>query len=233
MITGELPDLIVAVGHRWLKWLGEHHETSTGVWLVLAKKGTTDPTRLTDDVTIDEALCHGWINGQVGHRDQSTYRQPFTPRRERSQWSARNVAIVSALITAGRMQPSGLNQVERAKADGRWDAAYAGQAKMEIPADLDAALSCSPWIRAMFEILTSQNRYAVYRIDSAKRPDTRARRIEQFVAILARGQRLHPQKRALELSRPGAREAGKAQPGAPRADHLLPAPHAEALGLSG
>jgi uncharacterized protein YdeI (YjbR/CyaY-like superfamily) len=199
MITDDLPDLIVADGHGWLQWLSEHHEISTGVWVVLAKKGTTYPTSLTHDVALDEALCHGWIDGQVGHRDQSTYRQRFTPRRERSQWSARNVAIVSRLITQGRMQPAGLSQVERAKADGRWDAAYAGPAKMQVPADLNAALCASPWARAMFEILTSQNRYAVlYRIDRAKRPDTRAHAIEQFVTMLARGQTIYPQKRALD-----------------------------------
>jgi uncharacterized protein YdeI (YjbR/CyaY-like superfamily) len=198
MITDDLPDLIVTDGQGWRRWLGQHHQTCTGVWVVLAKKGATGPTSLTYDVALDEALCHGWIDAQVGHRDENTYRQRFTPRRERSNWSARNVSNASRLITAGRMQPAGLSQVERAKADGRWDSAYAGPAKMAVPDDLQAALSASPWAQAMFEILTSQNRYAVlYRINVAKRPDSRARRIDEFVAMLARGQTLYPQKRAL------------------------------------
>lgn len=195
----ELPVLIVADSDAWRDWLREHHETSQGIWLVLAKKGTTDPTTLTYDLALAEALCQGWIDGQVGRRDERTYVTRFTPRRARSQWSARNVGIVSTLISQGRMQPAGLRQVERAKADGRWNAAYSGPASQEMPADLDAALTASPQARAMFEILTSQNRFAViYRVDSAKRPETRARRIEQFVAMLARGETLYPQKRTLD-----------------------------------
>ena len=198
-ISSQLPELIVPDGEGWRDWLRTHHQSSTGVWLVLAKKGTTDPTTLTYDMALDEALCQGWIDGQVGRRDERTYVTRFTPRRSRSQWSARNVGIVSALMSQGRMQPAGLSQVEQAKADGRWNAAYAGQATKEIPADLDAALTAAPQARAMFEILTSQNRYAVmYRVDSAKRPQTRARRIEQYVAMLARGETLYPQKRTLD-----------------------------------
>jgi uncharacterized protein YdeI (YjbR/CyaY-like superfamily) len=195
----ELPELIVADSDAFRDWLRENHETSNGIWLVLAKKGTTDPTTLTYDLALAEALCQGWIDGQVGRRDERTYVTRFTPRRARSQWSARNVGIVSALISQGRMQPAGLSQVEQAKADGRWKAAYAGQATKKVPADLDAALAAAPAARAMFEILTSQNRYAViYRVDSAKRPETRARRIEQYVAMLARGETLYPQKRTLD-----------------------------------
>ena len=199
MVSPELPELIVTDGDAWREWLGAHHETAAGVWLVLAKKGTTDPTSLTYDAALDEALCHGWIDGQVGRRDESTYRQRFTPRRARSQWSARNVGIVSRLVDQGRMQPAGLEQVQQAKANGRWDSAYAGPAGIEVPADLDAALTAAPGARAMFEILTSQNRFAVlYRIDGAKRPETRARRIEQFVAMLERGETVYPQKRTLD-----------------------------------
>jgi uncharacterized protein YdeI (YjbR/CyaY-like superfamily) len=195
-VPDELPDLIAADPDAWRKWLDAHHDSIKGVWLVLAKKGTTDPTTLTYDLALDEALCHGWIDGQVRRRDESTYRQRFTPRRARSQWSARNVGIVSRLIIQNRMHPAGMTQVERAKADGRWEAAYAGQASIDVPAELEAALTGAPAARAMFEVLTSQNRYAVlYRIDSAKRPQTRARRIEQFVAMLARGETIYPQKR--------------------------------------
>jgi uncharacterized protein YdeI (YjbR/CyaY-like superfamily) len=189
----------VADSQEWQDWLRDNHETSGGIWLVLAKKDTTSPTTLTYDQALAEALCQGWIDGQVGRRDARTYVTRFTPRRARSQWSARNVGIVSALTSQGRMQPAGLRQVEQAKADGRWEAAYSGQASQETPADLDAALSAEPRARAMFEILTSQNRYAViYRLQSARRPETRARRIEQFVAMLARGETLYPQKRTLD-----------------------------------
>jgi uncharacterized protein YdeI (YjbR/CyaY-like superfamily) len=198
MVSNELPELIVADRDRWREWLAAHHEASSGVWLVLAKKGTTDPTALTYDLALDEALTQGWIDGQTGRRDERTYRTRFTPRRARSQWSARNVGIVSRLVSEGRMQPAGLSQVEQAKADGRWDAAYAGQAAMTVPADLETALAASPEAGAMFEILTSQNRFAVlYRIDSAKRPETRARRIEQFVDMLSRGETIYPQRRSL------------------------------------
>jgi uncharacterized protein YdeI (YjbR/CyaY-like superfamily) len=199
MASTELPDLTVADAQQWREWLVTHHDTSVGVWLVLAKKGVTDPTTLTYDPALDEALCQGWIDGQVRRRDEHTYYQRFTPRRARSLWSARNVANVSRLSDEGRMQPAGLSQVELAQADGRWAAAYRGQATIEVPADLDAALAGAPGARAMFDILTRQNRYAVlFRIDSAKLPQTRARRIDQFVAMLARGETPYPQKRTLD-----------------------------------
>jgi uncharacterized protein YdeI (YjbR/CyaY-like superfamily) len=167
--------------------------------LVLAKKGTVEPTSLSYDQALDEALCHGWIDGQVRRLDEHTYRQRFTPRRARSPWSRRNVQMVDRLFAEGRMKPAGIAAVERAKTDGRWDAAYAGQASMEVPPDLEEALAAEPRAMAMFEVLTSQNRYAVlYRIESAKRADTRARRIDQFVAMLARGETVHSQRRGLD-----------------------------------
>jgi uncharacterized protein YdeI (YjbR/CyaY-like superfamily) len=194
----ELPELIVADERAWLQWLAEHHGEPRGVWLVLAKKGTAKPTSLSYDEALDDALCHGWIDGQVKRRDEATYRQRFTPRRTRSAWSKRNVAIVERLTAEGRMRAAGRAAVAAAQADGRWDAAYAGQAKIEVPDDLAAALQAEPSAKAMFEILTSQNRYAVLlRIDSAKRAETRVRRIEQFVAMLARGETVYPQKRKL------------------------------------
>lgn len=193
-----LIELTAADATAWRVWLGQHHADPVGVWLVLAKKGTDDPTSLTYDQALDEALCHGWIDGQVRARDETTFCQRFTPRRSKSQWSKRNVAIVQRLVTEGRMHASGLAAVERAQADGRWDAAYAGQATMAVPADLRAALAAEPRAQAMFDILTSQNRYAVlYRIGNAKRADTRARRIDQFVAMLARGETVHPQRQRL------------------------------------
>jgi uncharacterized protein YdeI (YjbR/CyaY-like superfamily) len=197
-MSEELAELTVTGAAAWRKWLARHHDGSPGVWVVLAKKGTTRPTSLTYAEALDEALCHGWIDGQVRRRDDATYRQRFTPRRSRSPWSANNVDNIARLVAAGRMHPAGLAAVERAKADGRWDAAYSGQAGMPVPADLTAALAAQPQAAAMFDILTSQNRYAIlYRIESAKRAETRARRIEQFVAMLARGETIHPQKRTL------------------------------------
>ena len=193
-----LPELIVTDAAAWRDWLAEHHRDVSGVWLVLAKKGVTRPTSLDHDQALDEALCHGWIDGQVGSRDETTYLQRFTPRTARSGWSKRNVGKVERLLCEDRMHPAGLAAMERAKADGRWEAAYAGPADIEVPADLAAALAAEPNAQAMFEILTSQNRYAVlYRIGTAKRADTRAKRIEQFVAMLARGETVYPQKRAL------------------------------------
>jgi uncharacterized protein YdeI (YjbR/CyaY-like superfamily) len=197
-MADEQLELTLADTAAWREWLAEHHATSTGVWLVLARQGTTRPTSLTYDQALDEALCHGWIDGQARRRDAATYRQRFTPRRARSPWSRRNVGIIGRLEREGRMHPAGVAEVERAKADGRWDAAYAGQASMEVPADLAAALAAQPRAQAMFDILTSQNRYAVlYRLAGAKRPETRTRRIEKFVAMLARGETVYPQKRKL------------------------------------
>jgi uncharacterized protein YdeI (YjbR/CyaY-like superfamily) len=192
----EQSTLIVRDAAAWVQWLTVNHGQSSGVWLGLAKKGTTEPTSLTYDEALQEALCHGWIDGQVRRLDERIYRQRFTPRRPRSSWSKRNVGIVERLTGEGRMRPAGIAAVEQAKADGRWEEAYAGPATAQVPEDLAAALRAQPAAQAMFEVLSSQNRYAVlYRIASAKRADTRARRIEQFVAALARGETLYPQKR--------------------------------------
>jgi uncharacterized protein YdeI (YjbR/CyaY-like superfamily) len=191
-------DLILADAAAWRGWLGEHHTTSPGVWLVLAKKAVTQPTSLTYAEALEEALCHGWIDGQIGVRDSTTFRRRFTPRRPRSMWSARNVDIVSALRAQGRMLPAGEAEVERAQRDGRWDVAYSGSSAIEVPPDLAAALSANPDAQAMFDILTSQNRYAIlFRIGGAKQASTRARRIDEFVAMLERGETLYPQKRTL------------------------------------
>ena len=199
-MPAELPELelVVVDARAWRAWLTEHHQDPTGVWLVLAKKGTTSPTSLNYDQALDEALCQGWIDGQVRRRDDTTYVQRFTQRTTRSSWSKRNVGLVERLIADGLMRPAGLAAVERAKADGRWEAAYAGPASIEVPPDLAAALVAEPRAQAMFAILTSQNRYAVlFRIHSAKRADTRAKRIEKFVAMLARGETIYPQRRRM------------------------------------
>jgi len=189
-------ELLVKDVAAWRRWLRTNHARSDGVWLVMAKKGTTTPTSLTYDEALDEALCYGWIDGQARSRDATTRLQRWTPRRKRSNWSKRNTGIAERLIKEGRMQPAGLAEIERAKGDGRWAAAYAGPATVEVPEELSAALRARPRAKAMFEILSSQNRYAVlYRIHDAKRPETRARRIEQFVAMLDRGETIYPQKR--------------------------------------
>jgi uncharacterized protein YdeI (YjbR/CyaY-like superfamily) len=192
-----LPELLVPDARAWREWLSGHHD-EPGVWLVLARKGASEPTSLTYDQALEEALCHGWIDGQVGRRDEATYRQRFTPRRRRSAWSKRNVTIAERLLAEGRMQAAGSEEVERAKADGRWDAAYAGSANSEAPPDLVQALAAEPKAQAMFEGLSRRNRYAIlYRIATAKRADTRARRIQQLVAMLERGETIHPQSRTL------------------------------------
>jgi uncharacterized protein YdeI (YjbR/CyaY-like superfamily) len=190
----DLSELVVADTAKWRSWLSRHHSESNGVWLVLAKKGTTQPTTLTYDEALEDAICFGWIDGQLGRRDDTTFRRRFTPRNGRSAWSKRNVTIAERLIAAGRMHRAGEAEVEKAKADGRWATAYAGQAKAAVPKDLAAALKAKPQARAMFETLTSANRYAIlYRIENAKKAETRVKRIDQFVEMLARGETIHPQ----------------------------------------
>jgi uncharacterized protein YdeI (YjbR/CyaY-like superfamily) len=190
-----LEELLVADVEDWRAWLDRHHGESPGVWLVLAKKGRTDPTALTYDEALLEALCYGWIDGQVRRRDEESYRQRFTPRRRRSIWSSRNVALAEQLRAEGRMRPAGEAAVERARKDGSWERAYDGQATIEVPDDLAAALAAQPQAAATFARLTSRNRYAIlYRLGTAKRAETRARRLEQYVAMLARGETIYPQQ---------------------------------------
>ena len=189
--------LIVADAAAFRGWLDANKDGSGGVWLVLAKKNTTDPTSLTYAQALEEALCQGWIDGQKRSRDATTFVQRFTPRRRTSKWSKRNVDIAEGLIADGRMLPSGLVEIEQAQADGRWAAAYSGQAASKVPPDLAAALSANAAAGKMFTSLNGANRYAVlYRIKTAKRPETRARRIDQLVDMLARGETIHPQKLA-------------------------------------
>lgn len=185
-----MPDAIA-----WRAWLADNHASSPGVWLVLTKKDG-QVTELNYAAALDEALCFGWIDGQVARRDEATLRQRFTPRRPKSAWSRRNVEHIARLSAEGRLTPAGQAAVDAAKADGRWEAAYAGAAAGEIPPDLATALAGSPQARAMWDVLTSQNRYAItYRVGQAKRPETRARRIAEFVAMLERGETVHPQRR--------------------------------------
>ncbi|WP_427887452.1 YdeI/OmpD-associated family protein [Kribbella sp. GL6] len=191
-------ELIVVDAAAWRDWLRANHREPEGVWLVLAKKNVTTPTSLTYDEALEEALCHGWIDGQRRGRDEQTFIQRYTPRRTRSMWSKRNVDLIARLEQDGRMHAAGRAEVERAKADGRWDKAYGGASAREVPDDLAAALAAEPRARAMFDILTSANRFAViFRVNDAKRPETRTKRITQYVAQLARGETIYPQKRTL------------------------------------
>jgi uncharacterized protein YdeI (YjbR/CyaY-like superfamily) len=193
--VSETPELLVADAQAWRVWLAANHSTSLGVRLVLAKKGVSEPTVLTYDDALLEALSHGWIDGHVTRRDEATYCVRFTPRRARSSWSQRNVEMAERLIADGRMQPAGLAEVQRAKADGRWEKAYRGSASIEVPDDLRAAIAASPPAQAAWDVLTRTNRFAVlYRVHEAKRPETRARRIAQYVEMLARGETPYPQK---------------------------------------
>jgi uncharacterized protein YdeI (YjbR/CyaY-like superfamily) len=192
--VADAAELLVPDAAGWRAWLAMHHDSPDGVWLVLARKETVEPTSLNHDQALEEALCHGWIDGQLRRRDTNTYFQRFTRRRPRSAWSRRNIEMAERLLAEGRMHPSGKAELQRAKADGRSEAAYAGSATIEVPPDLEVALAAEPRAREMFGRLSRQNRFAIlYRIGTAKRPETRERRIKHFVEMLARGETLHPQ----------------------------------------
>jgi uncharacterized protein YdeI (YjbR/CyaY-like superfamily) len=175
----------------WAEWLERHHGESDGVRLKLAKKGSGTKT-VTYREALEEALCYGWIDSQVGRHDESFYLQRFTPRRPRSVWSANNCDMAARLIADGRMKPAGLKAIEAAKADGRWDLAYPGQSMATVPDDLQHALDQNPEAKGFFETLSGQNRYAIlFRLHGAKRPETRAKRIAQYVAMLAEHRTFH------------------------------------------
>ena len=179
----------------WRTWLETHHAHSPGVWLVLHKKGGS-VTALDYEAALQEALCFGWIDGQGRRRDEGSSFQRMTPRTPKSMWSARNVERIARLEAAGRMTPAGRAAVESAKADGRWEAAYAGAATAEVPADLAAAIAAEPRAQAMFEVLTSVNRFAlIHRTNAVKRAATRERKIAGFVEMLARFEAPYPQAR--------------------------------------
>jgi uncharacterized protein YdeI (YjbR/CyaY-like superfamily) len=188
-------ELLLPDRAAWRAWLEAHHADVPAVWLVLTKKGGT-VTALTRAEALDEALCFGWIDGQARRRDDETTFQRWTPRGPRSRWSLVNIQHVARLEAEGLMTDAGRAAAEAARADGRWEAAYAGPATAEVPPDLVAAIAAVPPAQAMFEVLTSQNRYAMtHRLGAIKRPETRARRIEEFVAMLARHETPYPQKR--------------------------------------
>ena len=192
----ELPELLVSDAAAWRRWLVEHHADEPGVWLVLHKKGG-GVTTVTYEQALDDALCFGWIDGQVGRRDEGSYRQRFTPRTKRSPWSERNRDNIARLTAEGLMAPAGLAAVEAAQFDGRWDRAYARQSEAVVPQDLADAIAASPRAQGTFDTLNAINRYAlIYRLGAVKRADTRARKIITFVEMLERGETIHPQKPA-------------------------------------
>ena len=188
----DLPILPFDGRASWDAWLEENHATSDGLWLKIAKKGSGIET-VSYAEALDVALCYGWIDGQKGKFDDRYWLQRFTPRRPRSKWSKVNREKVTKLIESGGMKPAGLREVERAKADGRWDAAYEAQSKATVPEDLLQALEGNQRAREFFATLDKANRYAIlYSIQDAKKPETRARRIEKYVAMLAEGKKLYP-----------------------------------------
>jgi uncharacterized protein YdeI (YjbR/CyaY-like superfamily) len=187
----ELPVILFTTPADWERWLEENHGASPGVWMRIAKKAS-GVASVTYDEALDGALCYGWIDGQKKSYDDATWLQKFTPRGAKSVWSKINRDKVGALVERGRMKPAGLKAVDAAKADGRWDAAYDSQRTISVPDDLQAALDASPEAKAFFATLNGANRYAIlWRVQTAKKPETREKRIRDLVAMLERGEKLH------------------------------------------
>jgi uncharacterized protein YdeI (YjbR/CyaY-like superfamily) len=194
MPEDDLPLLTFADTGSLERWLDEQGEASAGAWLRFAKQGAPEPTVSKSDA-IDCALAYGWVDGQLGRLDAHFFKTRFTPRRPASAWSRINRQRVERLEQAGRMRPRGRAQVDQAKADGRWAAAYAGQGEATADADLDAALGAEPAARELFDTLDSANRYSIlYRVQQAKTPEKRAAKIAEMVAMLSRGETIHPRK---------------------------------------
>ncbi|WP_066809755.1 YdeI/OmpD-associated family protein [Sphingomonas asaccharolytica] len=188
---GGLPVLDFADTEAWETWLATHGGKAAGVWLKIAKAGNA-ASSLTKAQAIDGALCHGWIDGQIDKWDQAWFLTRFTPRKRTSKWSENNRKRAEQLVADGRVAPAGLTEIEAAKADGRWDTAYAPASTAAEPEDLRAALDAEPAARTFFDTLTGVNRYAIlYRVQTAKKPETRAARIAKFVEMCARGETVH------------------------------------------
>jgi uncharacterized protein YdeI (YjbR/CyaY-like superfamily) len=190
-VAEELPILLFPGPAEFEAWLEERHGESDGIWLKVAKKGAGETT-VTYAEALELALCFGWIDSQKRGFDERYFLQRFTPRRPRGRWSKINREKAEALIAAGAMRPAGTAEVEAAKGDGRWEAAYEGQRTAEAPADLRRALEANPAAAEFFAGLDGANRYAIlYRLEEAKKPETRERRLRKFVAMLERGERIH------------------------------------------
>jgi uncharacterized protein YdeI (YjbR/CyaY-like superfamily) len=190
--AGDLPVLAFATAEEFERWLEREHESAPGVWIRFPRKGT-GVRSVTYEEAVLVALCFGWIDGQARSLDESAWLQRYTPRRRRSVWSQINRERVGRLTAEGRMRPAGLAEVERARADGRWDAAYAPPSTAVVPSDLETALAASPAAAEAFAGLDSRNRYAIlHRLATAKKPETRERRIVTFVAMLEKGELLYP-----------------------------------------
>lgn len=188
----ELPIMQFARQQVWEEWLDQHHANSPGVWIQIAKKASGIES-VSYAEALDVALCYGWIDGQKKTYDESWFLQKFTPRTPRSIWSKVNQGKVAALIESGKMRPAGLAEIERAKRDGRWEAAYDSPSRATVPEDLQAELDKHPQASAFFATLSSQNRFAIlFRIHTAKKPETRARRIQQFIEMLEKGEKIYP-----------------------------------------
>ena len=188
----ELPILPFATAASWEQWLGEHHAQPGGLWIRIAKKGSGIAS-VTHDEALDLALCYGWIDGQRKGDDANHFLQKFTPRRPKSLWSRRNVEKVAALATAGKIQPPGLAEIEAARRDGRWDAAYESARTMTVPDDFLRALEENEQARTVFGTLNRSNLYAIgWRLKTARTPETRQRRFDALLAMLARGERPIP-----------------------------------------
>ena len=189
-----LPILAFPDAKAWEAWLAAQPRTSAGVWLKLAKAGAGVPS-VSKAEAIDGALCHGWIDGQLNPYDADWWLIRFTPRKVRSIWSEKNRIRCGELIAAGRVTTAGRAEIDAAKADGRWDAAYAPQSTITVPDDLATALEAEPGARAFFDSLDSGNRYAIlYRVHEAKKAETRVARVAKFVGMCARGERMHPKR---------------------------------------
>ena len=191
--SSDLPVLLFARPKAWEAWLKANHAESRGLWLRLAKKNSGIES-ITYAEALEVALCYGWIDGQKKSYDEASWLQKFTPRGRKSIWSKINREKAEALIESTRMTPAGLKAIESAKQDGRWDAAYDSQSKAAVPDDFQAALDQNAKAKTFFATLKGANRYAIlFRIHTAKKVDTRTKRIEQFIAMLARGETIHPQ----------------------------------------
>jgi len=188
------PTLSFATRQAFRSWLEREHARTGGLLLHLYKKDSGIPS-INYAQALDQALCFGWIDGQKLPKDAQSWLQRFTPRRARSKWSKRNTEHVARLVAAGEMTPAGLREVEAAKADGRWDAAYDSPANIQVPPEFLKALARNARAKAFFATISRTNHYSIaYRLHDAKRPETRLKRIEMIIAMLARGKTFHPQK---------------------------------------